>query len=206
VCGFAAERAAGERHGGAGRCDRGCRRGGWPGLHRLGAGVSRNPRGGLGEGQHHWDGRQEQLDATASYGRAAAPASALRATVLHTHAGGGGLSGTAFILELKVVGKCLACQGRGVVARAGATATCAPVRRRPGSVAGAVTADAWCERDGEEGRWMHRPISLHKPRGARGASASVPGPRHGFLAGARGVVQPGAESARRLNTISRSPV
>jgi hypothetical protein len=104
------------------------------------------------------------------------------------------------------VGKCLACQGRGVAAWAGATATCVPVRRRPGWAVGAVAANAWGEQDAEEGQWARRPISLRKPRGAREASASVPGPRHGFLAGARGVVQPGAESARRLNTISRSPV
>jgi hypothetical protein len=103
-------------------------------------------------------------------------------------------------------GQCLACQGRGVAAWAGATATCAPVRRQPGWVAGAVTADAWRERDDEEGRWTRRPISLHKPRGARGASVFMPSPRHSFLAGTRDVVQPGAESARRLNTISRSPV
>jgi hypothetical protein len=36
---------------------------------------------------------------------------------------------------------------------------------------------AWRERDGEEGWRMRRPIALHKPRGACGASASVPGPR-----------------------------
>jgi hypothetical protein len=119
------------------------------------------------------------------------------------HARGG--SSTAFIPGLKAVGQYLACQGRGVAAWAGATTTCAPVRRRPGWVAGAVAANAWRERDGEEGRWTRRPISLRKPRGARGASASVSGSRHGFLAGARRHAAR-EESARRLNTISRSPV
>jgi hypothetical protein len=39
---------------------------------------------------------------------------------------------------------------------------------------------AWRERNGEEGRRTRRPITLLKPRGARGASASVPGPRWGL--------------------------
>jgi hypothetical protein len=50
VCGFGAEMAAGEQHGGAGCCDMGRRRGGQPGRHRLGSGVPKHPRGGLGEG------------------------------------------------------------------------------------------------------------------------------------------------------------
>jgi hypothetical protein len=106
----------------------------------------------------------------------------LRTAVLRTRAGGGGGGGssTAFIPGPKAVGQCLVCQGRGVTAWAGATATCAPVRRRPGWVAGVVTANAWRERDSEEGWWTRRPISLRKPCGARGASASVPGPGWGL--------------------------
>jgi hypothetical protein len=86
----------------------------------------------------------------------------------------------AFIPGPKAVGQCLACQGRGVAAWARATASYAPVRRRPGWVAGAATADAWHERNGEEGRRTRRPIPLRKPRGARGASAFVSGPRWGL--------------------------
>jgi hypothetical protein len=81
----------------------------------------------------------------------------------------------------KAVGQCLACQGRGVAAWARATAMYAPVRRRLSWVVGAVTADAWHEQNGEEGRQTHRPIPPRKPRGARGASASVPGPRWGLM-------------------------
>jgi hypothetical protein len=45
-----------------------------------------------------------------------------------------------------------------------------------------VTVDAWHERDGGERRWARRPMPLRVPRGARGASTSVPSPRRGFLA------------------------
>jgi hypothetical protein len=87
---------------------------------------------------------------------------------------------TAFIPGPKAVGQCLECQGRGVAAWAQATATYASVQRRLGWVVGAVTADAWHERNGEEGQRMRRPIPPRKPRGARGASASMPGPRWGL--------------------------
>jgi hypothetical protein len=48
-----------------------------------------------------------------------------------------------------------------------------------------VTMDAWCERDVGERWWTHRPMPLCVPCGARGASASMPGPRRGFLAATR---------------------
>jgi hypothetical protein len=80
------------------------------------------------------------------------------------------------------------------------------VRRRRAWSGGAVTVDAWRERDGGETSVERRPMPLRVPRGARGTSASVPGPRRGFLAAARGVVRHGIKSAGRLKIISRSPV
>jgi hypothetical protein len=58
------------------------------------------------------------------------------------------------------------------------------VRRRRDWLGGAVTVDAWRERDGGERRWARRPMPLRVSCGASGASASVPGPRCGFLAAA----------------------
>jgi hypothetical protein len=59
------------------------------------------------------------------------------------------------------------------------------VRQRHDWLGGAVTVDAWPERDGGERRWTRRLMPLRVPRGARRASASVPGPRRGFLAATR---------------------
>jgi hypothetical protein len=59
------------------------------------------------------------------------------------------------------------------------------VRRRRDWLGGAVTVDAWREQDGGERRWTRRPMPLHVPRGARGASASVLGPQRGSLAATR---------------------
>jgi hypothetical protein len=59
------------------------------------------------------------------------------------------------------------------------------VRRRRDWLGGAVTVDAWHERVGGERRWARRPMPLRVPRGARGASPSVPGPQRGFLAATR---------------------
>jgi hypothetical protein len=59
------------------------------------------------------------------------------------------------------------------------------VRRRHDWLGGAVTVDAWPEWDEGERRWTRRLMPLRVPRGARRASASVPGPQRDFLAATR---------------------
>jgi hypothetical protein len=107
---------------------------------------------------------------------------------------------TAFIPRPKVVGQCLACQGRGVAAWARATATYAPVQRRPGWVVGAVTTDAWHERNGEEGGGR----AVQSPHASR---VEPVGPRHPCRAHGGGCggssAQPGA---RRRAARSGAPV
>jgi transposase-like protein len=50
------------------------------------------------------------------------------------------------------------------------------VRRRHDWSSGAVTVDAWRERDGEETSVERRPMPLRAPHGAHGTSTSVLGP------------------------------